>query len=117
LRLSTDTKGLRYTITVNEKDPVALSVAAKIGRRDVTGSSFWFEPMSDDDEEWTPGARGELPLRTLKRVKLIELGPVALPAYPQATVGLSDTRSPEALERLRGAQVLLALARAKAWRI
>jgi hypothetical protein len=39
----------------------------------VTGSSFWFEPMSDDDEEWTPGARGELPLRTLKRVKLIEL--------------------------------------------
>ena len=30
MRLSEDAKGLRYTITLNEKDPIALSVAAKI---------------------------------------------------------------------------------------
>jgi HK97 family phage prohead protease len=56
LRLWEDTKGLRYTITLNEKDPIALSVAAEIARRDVSGSSFWFEPVSDDDEQWERGA-------------------------------------------------------------
>ena len=116
-RLVEDTRGLRYTITLNEKDPIALSVAAKIARRDVSGSSFWFEPGSDEDEEWTRGAAGQLPLRTLLKVKLIEAGPVALPAYQQTTVSVSDTRSPEALERLRAAQMLLALARAKARRL
>lgn len=45
-----DATGLRYVITINDKDPVAIGMAAKIARRDVTGSSFWFEPVSDDDE-------------------------------------------------------------------
>ena len=117
LRLAEDAKGLRYTITLNEKDPIAVSVGAKVGRRDVTGSSFWFSPVTDDDEEWTPGGRGELPLRTLTRVKLIELGPVALPAYAQTSVSVSNARSPEALERLRAAQALLALARARSKRV
>jgi Escherichia/Staphylococcus phage prohead protease len=97
LRLSEDVRGLRYVITINDKDPVAIGVAAKIARRDVSGSSFWFEPVSDDDEQWERGASGQLPLRTLLKVKLIEAGPVALPAYAQTTVSVSDTRSPEAL--------------------
>jgi HK97 family phage prohead protease len=89
-----DAKGLRYAITINDKDPNALRVAAMVMRRDVTGSSFWFEPISDDDEQWERGASGQLPLRTLLRVKLIEVGPVALPAYQATTaaarVGIAD---------------------------
>ena len=117
VRFTEDAKGLRYVIKINDRDPVAMGVAAKIARRDVSGSSFWFEPVSDDDEQWERGTSGQLPLRTLLKVKLIEAGPVALPAYPQTTVSVSDTRSPEALARLRAAQMLLALARAKARRI
>jgi phage head maturation protease len=52
-----------------------------------------------------------LPLRTLKKVELIELGPVAVPAYTQTTVSLSDARSPEAVERLRAAKALIAAAK------
>jgi hypothetical protein len=48
---------------------------------------------------------------TLLKVKLIEAGPVALPAYQQTTVSVSDTRSPEAVERVRGARAALAAAK------
>ena len=112
LKLSEDTRGLRSTITLNEKDPIAMGVAAKIARRDVTGSSFWFEPVSDDDEQSERGASGQLPLRTLLKVKLIEAGRVALPAYGSTTVvSVSDARSPEALERLRSAKAALGAAK------
>ena len=115
LKLTEDATGLRFVITVNDKDPNALSVAAKIARRDVTGSSFWFEPLSDDDEEWEGGgAPGQLPLRTMKRVKLIECGPVCLPAYQQTSVNVTDSRSPEAMRRLRDLKA--SIAREKAWR-
>ena len=70
LTLSEDTKGLRYVVTLNADDPLAISVAAKMKRRDVTGSSFGFAIDSPDDEEWTaPAVRGGLPLRTLKRLR------------------------------------------------
>jgi hypothetical protein len=38
-----------HAITINDADPTALGVLAKIRRRDVTGS--WFSPLSADDEE------------------------------------------------------------------
>jgi len=111
VQFTEDANGLRYVITINDKDPVAMGVAAKIARRDVTGSSFWFVPVSDDDEQWERGASGQLPLRTLLKVKLIEAGPVAMPAYQQTSVTVSDARSPEAVKRLRGAQAALAAAK------
>jgi len=103
LTLSEDAKGLKYRITLNGQDPAAISVAAKIARRDVTGSSFWFAIDSEaDDEEWTRGDPGQLlPLRTVKKVKLIEVGPVVLPAYPSTTVSARDGIDDRDLVQLR----------------
>ena len=39
-RIFEDKRGLFYRVTINSNDPDALSVAAKVQRRDVTGSSF-----------------------------------------------------------------------------
>jgi phage head maturation protease len=55
-------------------------------RRDVSGSSFWFGVENPDtDEEWSFDDGHKLPLRTLKRLQLIDVGPVTYPAYVAAT--------------------------------
>src|SRR5688572_7142139 len=58
-------------ITLNDKDPMALGVAARIERRDVTGPSFWFAIDSPDDEERESDDPKKLPLRTLNKLRFI----------------------------------------------
>src|SRR5262245_47678259 len=119
LALKEDTKGLRYVITLNTQDPDAMSVAAKIARRDVTGSSFWFAIDSEHDEEWTNGERGQLPLRTLRRLRLIEAGPVALPAYGDTAATFRDSIAErDRLHKLIQCELLHAkIDNEKAWRV
>lgn len=82
-----DASGLRYEADINLDDPMAVSIAAKVQRRDVTGSSFSFAIESDDDEEWVkPDTRHGLPLRIIKRAKVFDVGPVTFPAYEAAEV-------------------------------
>jgi uncharacterized protein len=82
-----DKTGLRY-----KADPPdttwAKDMVTSIKRRDITGSSFQFEVEKDEDEEWdfSQTKQGKLPLRTIKRAKLYEGGPVAFPAYEDTTV-------------------------------
>lgn len=81
LRLSQDSKGLRYEIDVNLGDPLAVSVVSQIRRGDVDGSSFVFT-MDPDDERWTFESGKSEPLRTIYRVAtLIDVSPVLFPAY------------------------------------
>tara|TARA_R110000803_G_scaffold168766_1_gene231796 strand:+ start:212 stop:919 length:708 start_codon:yes stop_codon:yes gene_type:complete len=49
----------------------------------VDGMSFRFQVIRD---EWNE--RGEVPMRTLKEVSLMEIGPVVFPAYAGASVGV-----------------------------
>jgi HK97 family phage prohead protease len=84
LTLAEDARGLRYTVTINEADAQAQSIVARILRGDVSGSSFWFA-IDPRDEEWQAGSRGQLPLRILHRLTLIDTGPVTFPAYPMTT--------------------------------
>jgi uncharacterized protein len=113
LKLAEDSKGLRYTITVNEHDPDAASVHAKIGRGDVSGSSFWFAVENPDtDEEWSRDDPKKLPLRTLKKLQLVDVGPVAYPAYVQATASAVRTDAVAIRERLR---LRPEIAKARAW--
>ena len=69
---------LFYSVTINHADPLAVSAAAQAARGDLAGSSFAFDTVSPDDEEWhAPRGRGDLPLRILWRLKLIDVAPVA----------------------------------------
>jgi HK97 family phage prohead protease len=115
LSLSDDAKGLCYSIALNPNDPIAVSIAAKIERHDVAGSSFWFVPIHPDDEEWEQPDRSGLPLRTFHRVRLIELGPVAMPTYAvTARDAIAErNRLRVSLERAR---LDAELSDAKAWR-
>ena len=49
----------------------------------VDGMSFRFQVMRDDWDE-----AGETPMRTLREVSLLEVGPVVFPAYAGASVGV-----------------------------
>jgi HK97 family phage prohead protease len=103
LRLREDSKGLRYTARLNPDDPLAVSVGARVKRRDVTGSSSWFAIDDPSDEEWEPPAiRGGLPLRTLRKLRLIDVSPVTFPAYIWTSAAARDAGLvPLELARLR----------------
>lgn len=93
----------------------------------VEGMSFRFEPIRDEwrDKDgklikdpaelqrllWDAGDRGPL-TRTLVEVRLIELGPVAFPAYVETSVGVRSAATRSVLAALRDPEVRADVARA-----
>jgi hypothetical protein len=51
LTLNEDTRGLRYTVTLDPENPAAQSLRSAVNRRDATESSFAFKVT---DQEWNP---------------------------------------------------------------
>jgi len=95
LRLSEDDTGLQYEADVNAADPMAVGVAARIARGDVSGSSFSFRVKT---EEWIYPDEGsaDLPLRIIHEyAELYDVGPVTFPAYEDTT---SEARVRQVLE-------------------
>lgn len=94
LRLSEDDKGLRYD--VDPPDTTwARDLMVSVERGDVNQSSFAFEVT---EETWDYGKRGEMPMRTIKAVRLYDVSPVTYPAYESTSV---SARSLEAAKRDR----------------
>lgn len=83
LRLSVDERGLRYAVDLPDTT-TGRDVQELLRRGDVTGSSFGFRTIRD---EWHEGDDGAV-TRTLLEVALIDVSPVARPAYPDADVAL-----------------------------
>jgi HK97 family phage prohead protease len=109
LRLSEDARGLAYSIDPPDTQ-AGRDVSALIARGDVQGSSFSFEI---EEESWDRS--GALPLRTIMRAKLHDVGPVTFPAYEQTTVSarcISEGahRGAETLSRERSRWTLAAKA-------
>lgn len=93
----------------------------------VHGMSFRFEPLRDEWRDGTgkiikdphelqrllsdPGDRGPLS-RTLVETKLMELGPVAWPAYGSTTVGVRSAEARSVLDALQNPDVRAEVARA-----
>lgn len=77
-----DRKGLKYDILADKEDPQAQSVARKIARGDVDGSSMAFFVHDDD---WEENKDGSPKTRTITEIELIETGPVTMPASPATT--------------------------------
>lgn len=85
LFLKEDERGLFMENLINEDDPDALSVYAKVSRGDVSGQSFSFITLED---AWVYPEKG-LPERTLIRGKLFDVGPVTFPFYEQTDVSVA----------------------------
>lgn len=83
LRVWEDEAGLGFELwppdTTDGRDAVTL-----IRRGDVRQMSFGFQVL---DDQWDVDEEEQI-IRTLKRVRLIEVSPVTLPAYPDTAVGV-----------------------------
>lgn len=87
LRLSVDSRGLKYEVT----PPASRAdVIEALRRGDVSGSSFMFVPLS---QNWIDGPNGTL-VREIFDLELWEVGPVVFPAYASADSGLSRVEPP-----------------------
>ena len=84
LQLSSDDKGLKYTVTPPAERADIISL---ILRRDLLGSSFAFT-VAKDSESFSSDANGAV--RTIREVSgLYDVGPVVNAAYPSSTTGVS----------------------------
>ena len=85
--IAVDADGLRYTVTPPATQ-VGRDVLELVQRGDVDGSSFGFRVLED---RWTPGATaGDLPVRHVQRVALLDVSPVTVPAYSETTAEVRD---------------------------
>ena len=82
LRLSTDKNGLAYEIDLPDTQQ-ARDLAVSVARGDIDGSSFKFRVL---DDSWEENEEGQV-VRTITNIsRLLDVGPVTFPAYPDATV-------------------------------
>ena len=81
LRLSEDDIGLRFELDL-PNTTLGKDTFESVQRGDVDGVSFGFR--AEDDEFDEPD--DDIPLRTIKKAKLMEVSAVAFPAYPDSQV-------------------------------
>lgn len=81
LRLKEDDIGLHFELDL-PKTTLGNDTYESIKRGDVDGVSFGFRVEDDEVEE----PDDDLPLRTVKKAKLLEVSAVAFPAYPDSQV-------------------------------
>jgi HK97 family phage prohead protease len=81
LKLEEDEKGLRFELTLPDTT-AGKDARTLIKRGDVKGMSFGFRTVKDQWDESDP----KRVIRTLLEVKLYEVSPTPMPAYPQSSV-------------------------------
>lgn len=81
LRLNVDNVGLDYVVV---PPSARADIVELVERGDIRKSSFAFRTIEDD---WSLTEQN-FPKRTLLAAKLVDVAPVNLPAYPDATAGL-----------------------------
>lgn len=81
LRLTVDDRGLFYEIDMPDCEA---GITELLQRGDIRGSSFGFRTIRD---RWEQDDKGAV-TRTLLEVALIDVSPVARPAYPDTTAAL-----------------------------
>ncbi|MFM5187371.1 MULTISPECIES: HK97 family phage prohead protease [Aeromonas] len=84
MRLAIDDEGLGYEIDAPSTQTVQDLVLAPMRRGDIDSSSFQFK-VAHDGERWFYDDDGLLTREITKFARLYDVGPVAFPAYPDAT--------------------------------
>ena len=81
LALREDDKGIYGKVEINQNDPQAMSVYAKVQRGDIDACSFGFYIDKESNEKRNDGMKFYL-----EKVDVFEVSPVTFPAYPQTEV-------------------------------
>ena len=88
LELSSDDKGLKYTVTPPDTQ-VGRDTLELVRRRDLRGSSFAFALSGPDAERWTSDDQGTI--REIREVSLLaDVSVVLTPAYPASSVAVAQ---------------------------
>lgn len=96
--LSEDARGLKVRARLFDNELIR-PVRDAIAGGAIKGMSFRFSVMAEDWDE-----SGDVDVRTIREVKLHEIGPVVFPAYEQTTVGVRSetvTDAAQMVVRLR----------------
>ncbi|WP_200263653.1 HK97 family phage prohead protease [Streptomyces sp. HSG2] len=88
LRLGADRTGIWFECDLPDT-AAGRDVFALVQRGDIPGCSFTFRA---DDDEWSKTSDGT-PLRTVTHMRVLELGPVLTPAYPDTSVAVRSMRN------------------------
>jgi HK97 family phage prohead protease len=83
LVLKEDNRGLYMETSLDPEDPDVKSIVYKMKRGDLDKMSFAFRA---DVEEWDD--TGDIPKRTIKEVRLVDVSIVTFPAYDGTEIGL-----------------------------
>jgi uncharacterized protein len=98
LRLSLDSRGLRYEIDPPDTQ-VGRDLVANLERGDVSGSSFAFMPTKTTWQELRDSTGKTTYVRWIDEVELFDVGPVTYPAYSSTEAGLRSAERDEELRR------------------
>lgn len=109
LRLVEDQRGLRYEIDPPDTS-VGRDVVALIRRRDISASSFAFKVKFGGD---TWRREGSTLVREIRAVSLLDVSPVAKPAYPETDVAVRSLAASEANQGSRNHRMAMRLALAE----
>lgn len=83
LKLAEDSTGLYIETELDSSDPDVMAIVPKLKRGDLDKMSFAFLP---ELQEWDES--GDVPVRTLHKVKLVDVSVVTHPAYQGTDIGL-----------------------------
>lgn len=100
LRLRSIGEGLEYEVDLPDTS-AGRDMGVLVERGDVRKSSFAFLVVQD---RWDGIEGGKVLLRTLQEVKLIDVAPVAQPAYPQTSVSARTLEEARAAIEARKAE-------------
>lgn len=81
LTLHADAHGLYGEVEINQADSEAVNAYERVKRGDITGCSFGFDTIAEENED-----RGEDWLCTQTKLRLYEVSPCTFPAYPQTEI-------------------------------
>ncbi|MBX5010886.1 HK97 family phage prohead protease [Rhizobium lentis] len=90
LRLQEDGKGLRVEIDVPDTTD-GNDLWVLVERGDISGMSFGFRVTKETWDE-----TGDVPVRTIEKLNLLEVSAVAWPAYDDTTIGLRSLEAARA---------------------
>ncbi|HBE68821.1 MAG TPA: HK97 family phage prohead protease [Planctomycetaceae bacterium] len=100
LTLADESRGLSYSVPFDETDPVHQSVAARIRRRDVQGSSFTFVVDSSSGQSFERRSDGKI-IRNLRKFRSVsDVGPTHLPSYRGTTAEFRSAGTLADLDRM-----------------
>lgn len=115
LRHGVDSRGAWYEYDHDPSDPVHVTALQRIVRGNAKGSSFQFPGLAADCFDVQDGPNGVLHVTIRKFPRVLEFGPVRLPAYSGTSamfrnldlIAQADTPDPLLLQRTLDARRLL----------